>query len=77
MSQPFNQPTSALEVFVRKGEVPPLTQVSVADFKEGGYFEAHDHEDMFENLRFAVFVGSCFNFNVIICYINIIIYTIY
>ena len=31
-----------------KGEVPPLTQVSVADFKEGTYFEDHDHEDMFE-----------------------------
>ena len=39
------------QVFVRKGEVPPLTQVSVADFKAGGYFEAHDHEDMFERLR--------------------------
>jgi len=37
---------------VRKGEVPPLTQVSVADFKDGGYFEAHDHEDMFESLGF-------------------------
>ena len=36
---------------MRKGEVPPLTQVSVADFKDGGYFEAHDHEDMFERLR--------------------------
>ena len=42
----------ATKVFVRKGEVPPLTQVSVADFKDGGYFEAHDHEDMFESLGF-------------------------
>ena len=41
---------TATKVFVRKGEVPPLTQVSVADFKDGGYFEAHDHEDMFESL---------------------------
>ncbi len=40
----------ATKVFVRKGEVPSLTQVSVADFKDGGYFEAHDHEDMFESL---------------------------
>ena len=41
---------------MRKGEVPPLTQVSVADFKSGGYFEAHDHEDMFESLRLQTVV---------------------
>ena len=46
---PIGQPLFP-QVFVRKGEVPPLTQVSVADFKSGGYFEAHDHEDMFERL---------------------------
>ena len=36
------------KVFLRKGELPPLTQISVADFLEGTYFEDHDHEDMFE-----------------------------
>ncbi|CAL1125771.1 unnamed protein product [Cladocopium goreaui] len=51
--EPF---TDEKKVFVRKGEVPPLTQVSVADFKDGGYFEAHDHEDMFE--IFYVLNGS-------------------
>lgn len=49
---PHQKNPPATKVFVRKGEVPPLTQVSVADFKDGGYFEAHDHEDMFESLGF-------------------------
>ena len=35
-------------MFLRKGELPPLTQISAADFLEGTYFEDHDHEDMFE-----------------------------
>lgn len=40
--------TNTKKVFLRKGELPPLTQISVADFLEGTYFEDHDHEDMFE-----------------------------
>ncbi|CAJ1346245.1 unnamed protein product [Effrenium voratum] len=40
--------TNTKKVFVRKGQVPPLTQLSVADFAAAGYFEDHDHEDMFE-----------------------------
>ncbi|CAE7903943.1 unnamed protein product [Symbiodinium sp. KB8] len=40
--------TNTKKVFLRKGELPPLTQISAADFLEGTYFEDHDHEDMFE-----------------------------
>ncbi|CAK8997496.1 unnamed protein product [Durusdinium trenchii] len=40
--------TNEKKVFIRKGEVAPLTQVSLAEFKAETYFEDHDHEDMFE-----------------------------
>ncbi|CAE7481816.1 unnamed protein product [Symbiodinium pilosum] len=36
--EPF---TNTKKVFVRKGEVPPLTQISVAEFLDGTYFEDH------------------------------------